>query len=76
MTRTTLILDDACMNAVRDLARRERRTLSDVVNQLLREGVQRRKKPLRPPFALPAFAMGRPRVNLGDRDALEGLMDS
>ena len=64
------------MNAVRELARREGRTMSEVVNELLREGVQRRKRRSRPGFALPAFRMGRPRVNLGDRNALEALMDS
>ena len=64
------------MAGVRELARREGRQLSQVVNQLLAEGLQRRKSGRRKAFALPAYAMGRPRVNLGDRNALEALMDS
>jgi len=77
MIRTTLILDEACLRGVRDLARREDRTMSEVVNTLLREGLQRRRRaPRVAELRLPAFSMGRPSVNLGDRNALEALMDS
>jgi hypothetical protein len=74
--RTTLVLEDACMRAVRELARREGRQVSEVVNELLVEGLQRRRKRRAARFELPSFSMGRPRVNLGDRNALEALMDS
>jgi hypothetical protein len=77
MKRTTLILDDAIFRAVRRLAEREGRHMSDVVNALLGEGLQRRKsREAGAGFELPAYSMGRPRVNLGDRNALEALMDS
>ena len=42
MKRTTLVLEDGCMDAVRELARKEGRQLSQVVNDLLIEGVRRR----------------------------------
>lgn len=64
------------MDAVRELARREGRQISEIVNALLTEGLQRRKGGGRKGFELPSYAMGRPRVNLGDRNALEALMDS
>jgi hypothetical protein len=64
------------MDAVRELAHREGRQLSEVVNELLVEGVQRRRARRVRTFELPGFSMGRPRVNLGDRNALEALMDS
>jgi hypothetical protein len=73
--RTTLVLEDGCMEGVRQLARREGRQLSEVVNELLAEGLQRRRTRARAALVLPSFAMGRPRVNLGDRNALESLMD-
>lgn len=76
MKRTTLVLEDGCMEGVRDLARREGRQMSQVVNDLLSEGLQRRGRKTAAPFKLPSFRMGRPRVNLGDRDALEALMES
>ena len=76
MKRTTLILEDGCMEAVRDLARKEGRQLSQVVNDLLLEGIRGKRQRGRTRVRLPAFSMGRPRVNLGDRHALEALMDS
>jgi Arc/MetJ-type ribon-helix-helix transcriptional regulator len=76
MKRTTLVLEESCVEGVRDLARRAGKNMSDVVNELLAEGLQRRKARRRRDFNLPSFAMGRPRVNLGDRNALEALMDS
>jgi len=76
MKRTTLILEDGCMEAVRDLARKEGRQLSQVVNDLLLEGIRGKRQRGRTRVKLPAFSMGRPRVNLGNRHALEALMDS
>ena len=76
MKRTTLIMEDSCLQGIRDLARREGKNLSQVANELLVEGLQRRRTRRRPEFRLVSFSMGRPRVNLGDRDALEAVMDS
>ncbi len=74
--RTTLILEDACIEGVRDLARREGRQLSQIVNELLIEGLMRRRKKPKKDFSLCSFSMGSPRVNMADRNALEALMDS
>lgn len=76
MKRTTLVLEDACIDAVRELAQREGRQISEIVNELLADGLLRRRARRARDFVLPTFAMGRPRVNLGDRNALEALMDS
>ncbi len=75
MKRTTLIREESCLQGIRDLARREGKNLSQVTNELLAEGLQRRKKRSRPKFQLVSYSMGKPRVNLGDRDALEALME-
>ena len=64
------------MEAVREFAHKEGRQLSQVVNDLLVEGVRRKKRRLKGVFELPAYSMGRPKINLGDRHALEALMDS
>jgi hypothetical protein len=76
MKRTTLILEDSCMEGIRNLARREGKNLSDVANELFAEGLHRRKARKRQKFAIVSYSMGKPRVNLGDRNALEALMDS
>lgn len=76
MKRTTLVLEDGCIDAVRDLAQRQGRALSDVVNELLAEGLARRRASEEAPaFVLPSFRMGLPRVDLADRNALEAAMD-
>ena len=62
------------MEGVRMLAEREHRNMSRVVNELLAEGLQRRIKVSRTPFRIPVFPMGAPRINIGDRDALDAVM--
>lgn len=74
MKRTTLVLEEATLKAIRDLARREERQMSQIVNELLAEGLQRRRRTPARELELPSFKMGPPRVNLADRDALEALM--
>ena len=75
MKRTTLILENGCLEGVKDLARRENRTMSDLVNEMLAEGIQARRETPFARFVLPSFAMGRSKVHLGDRDALEAAME-
>lgn len=77
MKRTTLILEDASMERIRELAASEGRTISELVNELLLEGLERRTRRREPAqFRLRAFSMGTPRVNLADRNAVEALIDS
>ena len=76
MKRTTLILEDSCLEGIRNLARREGKSLSEVANEIFADGLHRRKARQRPEFQLVSYSMGKPRVNLGDRNALEALMDS
>jgi len=76
MKRTTLVLEDNCMDGVRALAHREKRDISDVVNELIRDGLHKRQMHKPVIFSLPAYTMGRPRVNVADRDALEKVMES
>ena len=73
--RTTLILEDGCLEGVKNLARKESRTMSEVVNEILAEGIQKRQAGATIEFDLPIFEMGEARVNLGDRDALEAVME-
>lgn len=75
MKRTTLILEEATLDAVRDLARREKRDMSDIVNEALRDGLRLRRRKSTPAPELPSYRMGRAGTNLADRDALEALME-
>jgi hypothetical protein len=74
--RTTLVIDDALFRELKRRAVEQNRTLSDVTQDALRRGLavatsRRRKKPGR----LPTFAMGRPRVDLADRNQLYDVLD-
>lgn len=75
MKRTTLVLEDAVMEGVREVAHRRRVQLSQLVNQWLADALVAERKQRRDPPRLPAYAMGQARVNLADRDALESIMD-
>ena len=75
MKRTTLILEEGCLEGIKNLARKENRTMSEVVNEILAEGIQQRHAGATVDFDLPIFEMGEARVNLGDRDALEAVME-
>ena len=50
--------------------------MTDLINEFIAEGLAARTAP-KPEQALrlPVFEMGRPRVNLADREALEAIME-
>ena len=77
MKRTTLVLDEQNFRAAKRHAAEHGRTLSDVVNEWIRAGLARRRESARRsrPVAFPTYRMGRPAVNLSDRDALERTME-
>ncbi len=74
--RTTLIIDDNLFRELKKRAAEQGCTLSKVTQEALRHGLHERKptRPPRPP-KLPSFAMGRPAVDLADRDQLYEILD-
>ena len=76
MARTTLQLDDAQMMRLKDLARAQGRTMTELINEFIAEGLAARTAPKsQQVLNLPVFDLGRPRVNLADREALEAMME-
>jgi len=73
--RTTLILDDRRLLELKRLAASRGETLSAIVDQFLAEGIRRACAPRRSRPALPVFNMGKPRVNIADRDQLWDAME-
>ena len=73
--RTTLKLDEDVARAPVALARRQRRSLSRVANELLRAGLRAEDdRPPAVPYAAPTFNTGRPLVDVTDvATALEVL---
>jgi hypothetical protein len=62
--------------SLENLARAQGQTMTELINEFIAEGLAARTSPkseqsLNPP----AFDMGRPRVNLADREALEAIVE-
>jgi plasmid stability protein len=65
--RITIRLDDDVASSLRQLARREGRSLSRVVNDLLRAGLRTVRSEHRPaPYEPTTFDSGRPRIDVTD----------
>ena len=74
--RTTLIIDDELFRRLKQLAAAEKRTLSDVTQEVLRHGLRARTaRPRRAGVELPAFCMGRALVDISDRDQIYEVFD-
>lgn len=76
MKRTTLILDERQFAELKKLAAEERRTLSSVTEELLRVGLSsRRQRRSRKLTRLPAWNMGKAKVDVADGTALYEVME-
>lgn len=73
--KTSLVIPDALYRAVKRRAAERGETISGVVADCLRRGLEtdppRGEQP-----ALPAFEMGRARVDVADRDRVYRLLDA
>ncbi|MDZ4674593.1 MAG: CopG family transcriptional regulator [Gemmatimonadota bacterium] len=71
--KTTLILPDSLVVELKRRAADRGSTLSAVVAEALRRGLEPVAEAELPP--LPAWSMGRPQVDIADRDALFQAME-
>ena len=77
MKRMTLVLDERQFAELKKLAAVERRTLSSLTEELLRLGLAaRRSRSRRRLSPLPTWNMGKPKVDLADRNALYDAMEA
>lgn len=74
--RTTLVIDEELFRELRRRAAEEGRTLSEVTQEALRRGLAPRETRRRPKrVKLPSFHMGKPLVDLADRNQLYDVLD-
>jgi hypothetical protein len=75
--RTTINIDDTLLAEAKQVAARTGRSLTDVVEDALRESLHRRHRPARRAVELPVFGEEglQPGVDLDDSAALLDLMD-
>jgi hypothetical protein len=72
--KTTLIIPDHLVRELKERAARSGATLSAVVAEALRRGLEESTES-RPMAPLATYRMGRPKVDLADRDALYRAME-
>jgi hypothetical protein len=75
--RTTLTIDDGVLRQLRQKALDSGRPFKQVVNEVLRAGLQRAAPPAREPYRLPTFAIGAlaPGVDLTKAQALAAALE-
>lgn len=75
--RTTVSIDDDLLDQVRRHAAEHRKTVSQVIEDSVREALMRRRDADRAPFGVRPFRGGHPQpgVDLDDNAALLDLMD-
>lgn len=72
--RTTIDIDSVLLKELKRLQREQRRTLGELVSELLAAALrERRATTRRKPFRLKTFRLGPARVDLDDKAALAAL---
>ncbi len=74
MTRTTLNLDPSVLRELRARSARERRSIGELASQLLARELREETQPT-PPFSWVSRDLGRPAVDLEDKEALRAVLD-
>lgn len=76
--RTTITIDDHLLDQVRRRAAERRQTVSQVIEESVRESLLRQQAQDRTPFRVSAFSAGgyQPGVDLDDNASLLDLMDA
>jgi hypothetical protein len=75
MPRTTLDLDSSVLTQLRRRARAEHKSMGQLASERLAVSLGQETGPEAQPFKWPVSHMGRPRVDLRDKDALWRLLD-
>jgi hypothetical protein len=75
MARTTLDLDSSVLAQLRRRARVERKSMGQLASERLAVSLGDKPVVEPPPFKWPTWHMGRPKVDLRDKDALWRALD-
>lgn len=75
MARTTLNLDPSVMRELRERSARERKSIGDLASQLLARGLREEGKEPSPTFSWVSRDLGKPMVDLKDKEALNKVLD-
>jgi hypothetical protein len=80
MARTTITISDNILNQIRDLSVKEHHTIAKTLTELVTVGLHQKRlaetSVKNKPFKVVPFSMGKPKVNLEDKDALYRVLDA
>jgi hypothetical protein len=75
MPRTTLDLDASVLRELRRRGARERKSMGRVASEVLAAGLREQAPREQAPLRWPSRHMGKPRIDLDDREALGRMLD-
>ncbi len=75
MARTTLDIDSSVLAQLRRRARVERKSMGQLASERLAVSLGDERVVEAPPFKWPTWHMGRPKIDLQDKDALWRVLD-
>jgi hypothetical protein len=75
MTRTTLNLDPSVITELRRRSKREHKSIGELASQLLARSLREEPETEPQPFSWRSRDLGRPMVDLEDKEALNDLLD-
>lgn len=75
MPRTTLDLDAAILRDLKKLQKSERKSLGQLVSELVSQALAGRSRKTPPAFNWKTHEMGKPLVDLEDKDAVWRILD-
>lgn len=75
MPRTTLNLDQSVLKELRERSARERKSIGELASQLLARELGEKDEPDKRPFSWVSHDLGKPAVDLEDKEALNALLD-
>lgn len=76
MPRTTLDLDSSVLAQLRRRARAERKSMGELASERLAFALGNESPAESSPLSLPAWHLGKPKVDLQDKDALWRTLDT
>lgn len=76
MARTTLDLDHSVLQALRRRARRENKSMGQIASEALAAALREARGPAPPPLEWTSRALGTPRVDLEDKEAVRATLDA
>lgn len=75
MARTTLNLDSSVVDELRRRSRQERKSLGELASELLARELREEPGPEPRPFSWISRDLGKPAVDLEDKDSLSSLLE-